>query len=147
MDEFALGDFEATTNVPSQSGNLLKSVAELQHILIGLGWKATTIPRPGAKDFGLYGPKTAGAWSKSSSDRKLNPTFQRASATEAYVDPKTDSTLLAASGVKTQPKAQPAAQIKQTKQPTTATPQVAAGEAIKPTDELFQILYSLGWTT
>jgi hypothetical protein len=143
LEEFALGDFAATSNSPVQSGLVRRTVADLQNILIGIGWKATTIPRPGSKDFGLFGPKTAGAWGTSSQSRKLNPTFNRASATEAFVDP---ATLAALSGGAQPQAAQPAAVVRpaQTAAPTTTPTGMLATHAVK---DAFDILYGLGWTT
>jgi hypothetical protein len=88
---------EPTYDVPigpvPESGPVKRLVADLQKILINLGWRSTTIPRPGAKDFGLFGPKTAGAWGESARARGLSPQFDRVSPTEAMVDVKTFTTL------------------------------------------------------
>lgn len=149
LSEFALGDFEATSQ-PLQSGLSKQKVADLQNILIKLGWKATTIPRPGAKDFGLFGSKTAGAWGQSAAGRKLNPTFQRASATEAYVDPNTLAALFtaAAGGAATtpaRPQTVPAPAIQQTVAP--AQPLTAMNTVTKGAREVSNLLYAVGWTT
>ena len=71
------------------SGPITRLVSDLQKVLISLGWRSSTIPRPGAKDFGLYGPKTSGAWNQSAQARGLSPMFDRVSPTEARVDAKT----------------------------------------------------------
>jgi len=143
LQEFAIGDFEATAQ-PSQTGLQKRTVADLQNILIKLGWKATTIPRPGAKDFGLYGPKTAGAWGQSATTRKLNPTFQRASATEAYVDPNTLAALFAAAGGGAAVAAQPAVQ---TTTVAPVQPLTALNTVTKGAREINNLLYGVGWTT
>ena len=153
LNEFALGDLAATTNVPGQTGLSRQKVSDLQNILIKLGWKATTIPRPGAKDFGLYGPKTASAWGQSAGTRKLNPTFQRASATEAFVDP---TTLASLSGGAAQAAPAAAARPAAAAPATKAAPK-AAPKATQPTStamlvnfgakSAYDLLYGIGWTT
>ena len=140
LAEFAQGDLEATAQ-PIQSGLVKRTVADLQRILIALGWKATTIPRPGAKDFGLYGPKTAGAWGQSATTRKLNPTFNRASSTEAYVDPQTLAVL---GGGVSVPVAAPAPVTPAATIPA-AQPAVAAAMVATPVSNAFDILFALGW--
>jgi hypothetical protein len=64
LSDFALGDFEAT-KTPAQSGLVQQQVGDLQLILAQLGWKATQVSVPPMADFGMYGPKTASAWSQS----------------------------------------------------------------------------------
>lgn len=144
LDVFNEGDLAATAQ-PLQSGLSRQTVASLQNILIGLGWRSTTIPRPGAKDFGLFGPKTAGAWAQSAGSRKLNPTFQRASATEAFVDP----TTLAALAAQSQPVPTTTAAAPRTSTPATRTAPAPTSSALVNASaaDLYTILYSLGWTT
>ena len=140
MAEFAFGDFAAVARAPVQSGLMKRSVGELQNILIKLGWKEANIPRPNARDFGMYGPKTASAWAQSSRTRRLNPTFERASATEAYVHPATFAALNGAS-VPSPMAPAPAA-------PAQAASQASAGEEVTfGATDAADILYALGWTT
>jgi hypothetical protein len=141
LSEFAQADFEAFEQ-PIQSGLVKRSVGELQRILIKLGWRETTVPRPGAKDFGLFGPKTAGAWGQSATTRQLNPTFQRASSTEAYVDPQTLSVLSGGVAVVLAPAAPVAAPAGPAPLPPPAS--TLAGTSVS---NAFDILYALGWTT
>lgn len=61
-----------------------RSVAEFQKVLRGLGYPATV-----AYSDGKYGTKSKAAWQTSAKARGLNTQFDRASATEAYVNATT----------------------------------------------------------
>ncbi|MFQ5339980.1 MAG: peptidoglycan-binding protein [Anaerolineae bacterium] len=67
---------------------LRRPVAELQAILRKLGYPATT-----AYSDGLYSQKTKAAWQTSAKSRGLNPQFDKASGTEAYVNATTFTAL------------------------------------------------------
>jgi hypothetical protein len=89
------------------AGPVKRLVADLQLVLIALGWRSTTIPRPTAKDFGLYGPKTANAWKESAQARGLPIQFDRSSPTEAVVDARTLRVLTEGKSIPIGPKPTP----------------------------------------
>jgi peptidoglycan hydrolase-like protein with peptidoglycan-binding domain len=98
-----MGAFEAQAiGQPSQSGLVKRPVAELQAVLHKVGWTKTHVVPDGK-----YGPKTKLAWEKSATKRKLNPTFDRAGPTEAWVDPQTYAAMAGREAPKIAPQIQP----------------------------------------
>lgn len=98
-----MGVFEAQQlTQPSQSGLLKRPVLELQAVLHRVGWKKTYI-----KPDGKFGAKTKGAWERSATKRKLNPTFDRAGPTEAWVDPQAYAAMAGKQAPTTAPQMQP----------------------------------------
>ena len=68
------------------------NVADLQRILVGLGWRGRlTTKGPVSPDLtdGLYGPVTALDWAQSANKRGLNPAIVRLGPNRAHVDPAT----------------------------------------------------------
>ncbi len=92
MNELAayMGEFAAARPTrPSQTGLVKQPIKDLQYILIGiLHWRKTA-----ANSDGKFGPTTMKQWQQSAVKRKLNPAFDRASATEAWVHPQTLNTM------------------------------------------------------
>jgi len=81
-----------------QDGPREYDIAELQHILIGLGWRGnltTSGPLSPALQDGLYGPITRADWEQSAKKRNLDPTFERVTGQTAHVDPDTYDALKA----------------------------------------------------
>ena len=138
MNELAeyLGYFEATQTVtPSQSGLLKVSVSEAQATLRALGWPSTKASTDGA-----YGPGTKSAWEKYSTQRRLNPAFDRANPKEAWVHPATLSALKASGGTST-----PAA-IQRTPAKTAPAPMPSGMDAANfPSKTVQNILLGLGY--
>jgi len=131
---------------PLPSGAVIKSVAELQKLLFGVGWTAKKL-----KQDGLYGTQTKTAWGISAKLRGLPQVFERvdgktaqvsdATYTKILADQAAPATVAAAAAAVRAPTAGPSAPVPAT--PVVATPQTAS--ATRPVLEIQKLLQAIGW--
>ncbi len=122
---------------PGNTGLVKTTVKKAQEILNNLGAKL--------KADGLFGPGTAKAWATAATAKKVDTTFKRISGTEVFVDPKTLTTLSAATPAKAAAKSAPAKSVTPAKAVATKATEPSKTGLIKTTVKNVQeILNRLG---